>query len=81
MDSYLPVSYANVYTSDKGEVQGTTTRENGQYRVDFSFNSLCFSHINYEKKEISKENLTDTVFLVSKAARLGEVIIESKEPE
>ena len=81
METYLPVSYTNIYTSNCGKVSGTVSNDAGCFIVDFPFKTLSFSHINYEKKEIAFQDINDTVFLKPKAVLLNEIIVDNKQPE
>lgn len=79
--THKPISFVNIYTVTNGKVFGTTSNENGKFEVGFPYHSLVFSHINYLKAEIEKNNLLDFVFLTPKEILLGEVVINNKKPE
>lgn len=81
METYLPVPYTNIYTSDGGKVSGTASNSAGQFTVDFPFEILSFSHINYERKEITFKGSADTVFLKPRAVLLNEIVVSTKQPE
>jgi len=55
--------------------------EKGEFKVDFSYQTLHFSHINYEKTEISKSEMRDTICLMPTNTLLGEVIVISRQPQ
>ena len=75
----IPVSHASVFTTDKGKVKSTFSDEHGIVSVDFPFNKLEISHVNYECLEVS--SLSDTIFLVPSVCLLGEVTVKPYEPE
>jgi hypothetical protein len=70
-----PVANVSVYTRCNGEVSSTASNENGEFSVDFSFDSLFFSHINYEKIEVKKKALQSRVELLPVSFTLNEVVI------
>lgn len=81
IETYKPIPYVNIYTSDNTKVFGTTSDISGEFEVNFPFKLLTFSHVNYEKSEILQENLKDTIFLNPKTNLIREVIVNSKQPE
>lgn len=81
INTHHPIPYVNVYTLNKADVSGTTSNENGCFVINFPFKLLSFSHINYEKKEVTRGELNDTVFLKPVVNQIGEVVINNKEPE
>lgn len=81
VESYLPVPYVNIHTTNGDGVLGTTSDRNGKFNIDFSFESLSFSHIGYEKISFSYDQLTDTVFLLSKSNQLQEIVVYNRQEE
>lgn len=81
IETYKPIPYTNIYTTYNKEVFGTTSNTSGKFTVNFHFDSLTFSHINYEKKEVSHKNFRDTIFLRPQTNLIGEVVISNKQPE
>ena len=79
--SRQPIPYASIYTKNGEMVLGALSDENGQFSFDFPFQTLFFSHINYEKIELRKENLRDTIFLTPTIVLLTEVVVSSKQPK
>ena len=75
----LPVTYANIFVTQNNEVKGTTSDSEGLFSINFSFDKLNITHINYQKKIISE--VSDTIFLTPKENMLGEVVVDNKEPE
>ena len=43
----IPVSRASVYTTYQGKVKSTFSDQQGRVNLDFTFDSLTVSHINY----------------------------------
>lgn len=76
-----PIPYASIYTKNGETVLGAMSNENGQFIIGFPFQSLFFSHINYKKTELKKENLGDTIFLTPAFVLLSEVVVSRKEPK
>lgn len=81
IESYLPIPYVNIHTTNNDRVSGTTSDKNGVFSIDFPFETLSFTHIGYENVSISSHQLTDTVFLISKTNHLPEIVISNKQEE
>lgn len=77
--NHMPVSHAGVFTTDKGKVKSTFSDEHGIVSVDFPFNKLEISHVNYEHLDVSL--LGDTIFLVPSVHLIGEVTVRPYEPD
>ena len=77
--NHMPVSHAGVFTTDKGKVKSTFSDEHGIVFVDFPFNKLEISHVNYEHLDVSL--LGDTIFLVPSVYLIGEVTVRPYEPD
>ena len=77
--NHMPVSHAGVFTTDKGKVKSTFSDEHGIVSVDFPFNKLEISHVNYEHLDVSL--LGDTIFLVPSVYLIGEVTVRPYEPD
>lgn len=75
-----PIPYVSIYTKNAESVLGSMSNEQGQFLLDFHFQSLFFSHINYLKIELKRENLSDSVFLTPSSVLLNEVIVKNKQP-
>ncbi|MDR3653462.1 MAG: carboxypeptidase-like regulatory domain-containing protein [Paludibacter sp.] len=78
--THQPIPYVSVYTKSGDNVFGEMSNEQGQFTVDFPFQTLFFSHINYQKIELTKENLRDTVFLTPTSVLISEIVVRSSEP-
>ena len=61
-------------------VEGTTSDVRGLFDVSYQFKSIHFSHLNYEKREIMKNDLSDTVYLTPSYVLLDEVVIGVSAP-
>lgn len=79
--SRQPISYVSIYAKIGDKVFGTMTNDKGEFSVDFSFQALLFSHISYEKIEITKSELRDSVYLIPTTTMLTEVVVSSKKPK
>ena len=80
-ESRQPIPYASIYTKNGETVLGAMTNENGLFSLNFTFQTLFFSHINYEKIELQKESLCDTILLTPASVLLSEVVVNSKQPK
>lgn len=76
-----PIPYVSIYTKNADLVLGSMSNEQGQFEIDFSFNTLFLSHINYGKVEIKKENVQDTIFLIPTSVLLNEVVVNKRQPK
>jgi len=76
----LPIAYANIYSQKDNNTLGTISNEKGYFSVEFPFQTIFFSHINYEKSEVLKANLKDTVFLTPNTVLLSEIVVKNKDP-
>ena len=74
------IPFANVFTADNGLFLGTTSdgNGNGNVTVNFSFNQLTISHIDYEQVVIYVPS--DSVRLLPKNYILSEVTVKDDEP-
>lgn len=75
------IPYVNIYTKNAESVLGSMSNEQGQFSIDFSFDTLFLSHINYEKIELKKEDVGDTIFLIPTTTLLDEVVVTYQEPQ
>lgn len=80
-ESRQPIEFVSIYTKDGDKILGAMSNERGEFNVDFSFQTLFFSHINYEKIEIVKSDLGDTIYLVPTNIVLNEVVVSNKQPQ
>lgn len=76
-DTHLPISNASIYTENAGKAKGTHSNDKGEFIVNFPFSKLSFSHINYEKLELSYSELYDTIFLQPKCQLLSEITVSN----
>ncbi len=75
----IPVPFVNVYTTSNGMTLATASDAEGHFEVNFDFNQLTISHIEYKKMEIS--TLPDTIFLQPNTNILQEVVVTNQEPD
>ena len=75
------ISYVSIYAKTGDKVFGAVTNDKGEFSVDFSFQTLFFSHINYEKTEIIKSDLRDSIYLIPTTTLLTEIVVSSKQPQ
>ena len=69
----IPVSRASVYTTYQGKVKSTFSDQQGRVNLDFTFDSLTVSHINYQK--VCVNMLPDTLFLEQTIRVLSEIVV------
>lgn len=69
----IPVSRASVYTTCQGKVKSTFSDQQGCVSLDFTFDSLIISHINYRK--VCVRTLPDTLFLRQMTRTLSEIVV------
>jgi hypothetical protein len=74
----IPVNRASVYSTHQGKVKSTFSDQQGCVIVNFPFESLTVSHINYKTKCIKM--LPDTLFLEQTIQNLSEFVLYSREP-
>lgn len=79
--SRQPIPYVSIYAKTGDKVFGTMTNDKGEFSVDFSFQTLFFSHISYEKTEITKSDLRDSIYLIPTTTLLTEVVVSSRQPK
>ncbi len=79
--SRQPISYVSIYAKTGDKVLGTVTNDKGEFSIDFSFQTLFFSHISYEKTEITKSDLRDSIYLIPTTTLLTEVVVSSRQPK
>lgn len=74
VETLFPIGGANVVAN------GLTAQTDslGHVVVMDSCRSVAFSHVNYESRIISLEEVRDTVFLISKLLNLKEVVVFGK---
>ena len=77
-----PIPYASIHTNNSNGVRSTmSTMSNvsGKYTVDFTSDSLVFSHINYQSLTLSQAQLSDTIYLEPVSYMLNEVDVFGSE--
>ena len=72
-----PIRDVKVAT-DKGQV--VVTDYQGRVKVDAPFESATISHVGYLQRRVSRRELRDTLWLLPKENRLGEVVVVGKDP-
>lgn len=75
-----PISNASIYTKINNAISGTVSDDNGKYKINFPFNIIVISHINYNHSEIVKEQLSDTIYLTPKTISLKEITVKNNNP-
>lgn len=77
--SNTPIPMASVYTTSNGNVKSAFSDEMGRVNINFTFDSLIVSHINYQKASLT--TVPDTLFMEQSVNLLQEVVVvPSSEP-
>ena len=71
VETLVPVVGANVISKD-GKC---TTDSLGYFSVSDSCKTLSFSHVNYESRLVNLNEVSDTIFLISKLLNIKEVVV------
>ena len=76
--THEPIAQASLYSKDSGKFRAATTRDNGVATIDFAFQRLTVSHLNYERRVLS--SFGDTIFLKPRFRQTQEVVVVNQEP-
>ncbi len=76
-ETRTPIRDVKVAT-DKGEV--AVTDYQGRVRVEGACKSATISHVSYLQRRVDRQELRDTLWLLPKENRLGEVVVVGKDP-
>ena len=71
VETLMPVAGANVSSKDGN----LTTDSLGFFSVSDSCKTLSFSHVNYESRLVNLNEVSDTIFLISKLLNIKEVVV------
>ena len=71
VETMIPVVGANVISKDGN----CTTDSLGYFSVSDSCKTLSFSHVNYESRLVNLNEVSDTIFLISKLLNIKEVLV------
>ena len=71
VETMIPVVGANVISKDGN----CTTDSLGYFSVSDSCKTLSFSHVNYESRLVNLNEVSDTIFLISKLLNIKEVVV------
>lgn len=77
--THEPIAQASIYTKENGKFNSAISNDQGVAVVNFSFKRLTFSHLNYERKVLSR--LSDTIFLSPRYRETVEVVVRNIEPK
>jgi len=75
-----PVPFVSIYTKDGDKIRGAMSNKDGLFSIDFPFQTLFVSHVNYRKMELKKEMWRDTIFLTPASVLLSELVVSNKQP-
>lgn len=77
--THEPIAQASIYTKENGKFNSTISNDHGVAVVNFSFKRLTFSHLNYERRVVTR--LSDTIFLTPRYRETVEVVVRNIEPK
>lgn len=74
----LPIPFVSIYTKGK-DVQGTMGDESGKYSVDFDYDTIYFSHVNYALTPLVKNSEGDTIRMSPTIHIMPDVVITVRD--
>jgi len=88
-DTHQGVPHASLYAKEDGRFHSAMTNEQGVAHINFAWNRLTVSHLNYQqrivpnlKSQISNlKSERDTIFLTPRYRNVGQVVVTPREPE
>ena len=75
------IAHASIYTKEGSCFQSCVTDEQGMARINFQWQRLTISHLNYRQRVLRTSPLPDTVFLQPRYRDVGLVTVTNREPE
>ena len=77
-ETMLPIPYVSIYTKGSA-VRGTMSNDVGAFTIDFKYDTLHFSHINYEFVKLhNKKSNSDTVLMYPISQTISSIVITAK---
>lgn len=74
IETLSPIPFVSIHT--KGlNVRGTIGNEYGEYSINFKYDTVYFSHINYELLPLTKHSKCDTIFMTPIVHIMPDVVI------
>ena len=74
IETLSPIPFVSIHT--KGlNVRGTMGNEYGEYSINFKYDTVYFSHINYELLPLTKHSKCDTIFMTPIVHIMPDVVI------
>lgn len=78
MDTHIPIEGVSLKVDSCRPVK---TDHNGKAEISELFETVSFSHLKYLSEKIKYEEMTDTMFLVSRNMMLPEVVVTGVNPD
>lgn len=77
-ETMLPIPFASIHT--KGvNVRGTMSNDEGVFAIEFEYDTLYFSHINYELKKLpNRKSKNDTILMNPISHAISGIVIIAK---
>ena len=77
-ETMLPIPFASIHTKG-ANVRGTMSNDEGVFAIDFKFDTLYFSHINYELvKWPNRKTKNDTILMNPISHAISGIVITAK---
>ncbi len=76
--THEPVAQASVYTKEGGRFASAISNDQGEVSVSFPFTRLTITHLNYERRVVTR--VSDTIFLTPRYRQTVEVVVSNVEP-
>ena len=77
-ETKLPIPFVSIYTRGK-EVRGTMGNEQGKYCIYFKYDTIYFSHINYELIKLANHSKIDTIIMNPTIHTMSEIVIAAQD--
>jgi len=77
-ETRAPIPFVSIYTKGK-DVRGTMGNEQGEYCIDFKYDTIYFSHINYALTILAKNPKVDTVRMNPIIHTMPEIVVVLKD--
>ncbi len=73
-ESLSPIPFVSIHTKGNN-VRGTMGNADGEYNIDFRFDTVYFSHINYELHSLTRNTNCDTVLMIPIVHMMPDIVI------
>lgn len=77
-ETLSPIPFVSIYTNGYN-VKGTMGDKDGVYNISFKYDTIYFSHINYELKMLTKHSMNDTTFMNPTVHMMSDIIVTAQD--